>query len=73
VEILIPLTGFDHEVNDASMLPELPVQGNHSEKTTAGEKCCSPNNSLKEPKVNNKSDNDFVHTMAFGKTYAFSH
>jgi hypothetical protein len=37
------------------------------------ERCCSPNNSLKEPKVNNQSNNDFMHSMIFGKTYAFSH
>jgi hypothetical protein len=44
-----------------------------SRNWVAGEKCCSPNNSLKEPKVNNQSNNDFMHSMVFGKTHAFSH
>jgi hypothetical protein len=38
-----------------------------------GERCCLPNNSLENPEVNNKSDNDFVYTMLLGKTNAFSH
>jgi hypothetical protein len=38
-----------------------------------GEKCCLPNNSLENPEVNNKSDNDFLHTMLFGKENAFSY
>jgi hypothetical protein len=43
------------------------------EKPVVGERCCSPNNSLKEPQVNNESDNYFVHTMVFRKMNAFSH
>jgi hypothetical protein len=38
-----------------------------------GEKCCLPNNSLKKPKVNNASHNNFVHAIFFGKTNALSH
>ncbi|MDR2070830.1 MAG: glycosyl hydrolase 53 family protein, partial [Treponema sp.] len=36
-----------------------------------GERCCLPNNSVKKPKVNNQSYNDFVHALVFGKSYAF--
>jgi hypothetical protein len=59
--------------------PEVPAPGLvralhvASIKSAVDERCCSPNNSLKEPKVNNQSDNDFMHSMVFGKTYAFSH
>jgi hypothetical protein len=45
----------------------------HLKITVVGERCYLPNNSLKEPKGNSQSDNDFMHTMIFGKTYAFSH
>jgi hypothetical protein len=38
-----------------------------------GERCCLPNNSLKKPKANNESYNDFVHTIVFGKTNTLSH
>ncbi|MDR2071298.1 MAG: hypothetical protein LBP81_07800, partial [Treponema sp.] len=41
-------------------------------KRVVGERCCLPNNSLKKPKVNNQSYNDFVHALVFGKSYAFS-
>jgi hypothetical protein len=41
--------------------------------SVAGERCCSPNNSLKDPKVNDERNNGFMHPGVFGKTYAFSH
>jgi hypothetical protein len=58
------------EVNNNKVV--IPGRRNRK-KEMVGERCCSPNNSMKEPKVNNHSDNDFMHPMVFGKTYAFSH
>jgi hypothetical protein len=37
-----------------------------------GEKCCLPNNAVKEPEVNHKRANDFMRLRIRGKTYAFS-
>jgi hypothetical protein len=36
-----------------------------------GERCCLPNNSLENPEGNNNSDNDFMHTLRFGKMANF--
>jgi hypothetical protein len=37
-----------------------------------GERRCLPNNSLENPEGNNNSDNDFLHTLPFGKINALS-
>jgi hypothetical protein len=43
-----------------------------NENRVVGERCCLPNNSLENPEGNNNSDNDFLHTLPFGKMNALS-
>jgi hypothetical protein len=42
-----------------------PASGKAS---VVGERCCLPNNYLEKPKANHESHNNFVHTIALGKT-----
>jgi hypothetical protein len=42
-------------------------------KEVVGERCCSPDNSLKEPAVNHKGNDDFTRAQILGKTYPFPH
>jgi hypothetical protein len=41
-------------------------------KRVVDERCCLPNNSLENPEGNNNNDNDFLHTLPFGKINALS-
>jgi hypothetical protein len=38
-----------------------------------GERCCSPDNSLKKPAVHHKGNDDFMQAQILGKTYPFPH